>query len=301
MMSKKKALGRGLSALLEDTPSANEHSFTPTVTAGTIANIKVAEIEANPFQPRDHFEEEALKELSESIQQHGLIQPVTVRKVADNQFQLISGERRFRASKLAGLEEIPAYIRIANDNAMIEMALVENIQREDLDAIEIATSYKRLMDECNLTQEQMSEKVAKKRSTITNYLRLLKLPVEVQMGIREKQLSMGHARALLAIDSTEKMLEVYQQIIDESLSVRAVEAIAKQLTEEAKPKTAPKKSAINNSFSEQLGEIAQQITEVIGTQVDLKGTTNGKGKIVISFNDPNEFSKITNFLLQFKS
>ncbi|HLG02137.1 MAG TPA: ParB/RepB/Spo0J family partition protein, partial [Bacteroidia bacterium] len=231
MSTKRNALGKGLSALLEsastDITTNPRLNAEPGAIVGSVSNIPVSQIEANPFQPRSHFEEVALKELADSIKQHGIIQPVTVRKMGYDRFQLISGERRFRASQLAGLESIPAYVRVANDQAMLEMALVENIQRENLDAIEIAISYKRLIDECSLTQEQLSEKVSKQRSTVTNYLRLLRLPPIVQLGIREKKISMGHARALINVEKQDVMEDLYHRIMEEELSVREVEDLAR--------------------------------------------------------------------------
>ena len=204
---KKRALGKGLGALLQDSKTdittSNAVSEVASAVVGSVAMLQISQIETNPFQPRTHFEEVALQELADSITLHGIIQPVTVRKLGYDKYQLISGERRFRASQLAGLKEVPAYIRIANDQAMLEMALVENVQRENLDAIEIAISYKRLIDECDLTQEAVSEKVSKQRSTVTNYLRLLKLPEEIQLGLREQQISMGHARALINIENKD--------------------------------------------------------------------------------------------------
>src|SRR4051812_34249358 len=209
MTTKKPALGRGLSALLENakTDITTKNIGENAAVVNSVATIRVQQIETNPFQPRTNFEETALQELSDSIRQHGIIQPITVRKLGYDKYQLISGERRFRASQLAGLTSVPAYIRIANDQGMLEMALVENIQRENLDAIEVAISYKRLIDECDLTQEQLSQKVSKQRSTITNYLRLLKLPVEIQLAIRNGDITMGHARALINIENADKQLE----------------------------------------------------------------------------------------------
>ena len=227
--NKKRGLGRGLSALLESIETditSDTNSESAKLVLGSIANIEIEKIEANPFQPRATFNKEALVELSESIKQHGVIQPVTVRKLGNGYFQLISGERRFRASQIAGLSEIPAYIRVANDQAMLEMALVENIQREDLDPIEVAISYKRLIEECKLTQEGLSEKVAKNRSTVTNFLRLLKLPVEIQAGLRERKLTMGHARSLINIPEEKEQLRVYTKIIEDGLSVRQTEEIS---------------------------------------------------------------------------
>ena len=215
MTVKKNVLGRGLSALLENanTDITSNKLEGEGKVVGAVANIEISQIETNPFQPRTNFEEDALNELAASIKEHGIIQPITVRKLGYDKYQLISGERRFRASQLAGLTNVPAYIRIANDQAMLEMALVENIQREELDAIEVAISYKRLIDECDLTQEQLSQKVSKQRSTITNYLRLLKLPVEIQLAIRNGDVSMGHARALISIENEDTQLDIYNQIV----------------------------------------------------------------------------------------
>ena len=215
-MRKKRALGKGLSALLEN---ANTDITTKNIgvgggqTVGSISSLAIAQIEANPFNPRTHFEEEALLELSESIKEHGIIQPLTVRKLGRDKYQLISGERRFRASQLAGLEEVPCYIRIANDQNMLEMALVENIQREDLNAVEVALSYQRLLDECDLTQEQLSQKLGKSRSNIANFLRLLKLPAAIQIGIREGLITMGHARALVNAGDEETQVNLFKQIV----------------------------------------------------------------------------------------
>jgi ParB family chromosome partitioning protein len=217
MNAKKSALGRGLGALIEDVETNNNK---PAESVASINEIDIHAIEINPFQPRKTFDEDALQELASSIRQLGIIQPITVRKINGEKFQLITGERRFRASQLAGLETIPAYVRIADDQAMLELALVENIQREDLDAIEVAISYQRLIDECNLTQENMSDRVGKKRSTIANYLRLLKLPAEIQAGIRQKKITMGHARALVNVEDVEKQLSIFHHVMEQDLSVR---------------------------------------------------------------------------------
>ncbi len=252
MSTKKNALGRGLSALLENanTDITNNKLEGEGKVVGAISNIEISKIEANPFQPRTNFEEDALNELASSIKEHGIIQPVTVRKLGYDKYQLISGERRFRASQLAGLTSVPAYIRIANDQAMLEMALVENIQREQLDAIEVAISYKRLIDECNLTQEQLSQKVSKQRSTITNYLRLLKLPIEIQLGIRNSDISMGHARALINIENPEKQLEIFNHIILNNLSVREAEDLARGVkTSVETTKTSSSKKTTKSSLS----------------------------------------------------
>jgi ParB family chromosome partitioning protein len=228
-MSKKPALGRGLSALLEnaktDITTKQVGDTAPVVNSVSI--IKLSNIEVNPFQPRTNFEETALQELSDSIKQHGIIQPLTLRKLGYDKYQLISGERRFRASQLAGLKEVPAYIRVADDQAMLEMALVENIQREDLDPIEVALSYKRLIDECSLTQEQLSEKVGKQRSTVTNFLRLLRLPAPIQKALRERDISMGHAKALINIDNEDRQLAIFALTLEQELSVRQIEEIAR--------------------------------------------------------------------------
>jgi ParB family transcriptional regulator, chromosome partitioning protein len=251
MNNKKRALGRGLSALLENPETdittrnggdSNEHVASKPV-AGGIAEIEIAQIETNPFQPRTHFEQEALIELADSIRIHGIIQPITVRKMGYDKYQLISGERRFRASQIAGLVKVPAYVRIANDQAMLEMALLENIQREDLNAIEVALSYKRLIDECSLTQEQVSEKMSKQRSTVTNYLRLLKLPAEIQKGIVDKEISMGHARALINIDDKDRQIEIYREVVQNNLSVRQTEELVRGNS--SKKETAAKKSSSN--------------------------------------------------------
>jgi ParB family transcriptional regulator, chromosome partitioning protein len=288
-MTKKRALGKGLSALLQDssTDITTTSTFKEERVAGAIANIPIELIEANPFQPRTHFEEEALEELSASIKNHGIIQPVTVRKMGYDRYQLISGERRFRASQLAGLSEIPAYIRVANDQAMLEMALVENIQRQDLDAIEVAISYQRLIDECKLTQEELSEKVGKKRSTVSNYLRLLKLPAEIQLGIRQGLISMGHARALINLPDEEKQLAVYNHLIENKLSVRDVEGIVKEKqTETKKRKPAP----VSLNFFHR--KIKDELTKVLGSKVDLKMNDKGKGKVIIDIKNEGELQEL---------
>jgi len=224
MTNKKRStvIGRGLSSLLEnpDTDITSKSDVMGKYVVGSVAEISVSQIEANPFQPRDQFDEIALEELAESIKTHGLIQPVTVRKLGFDKYQLITGERRFRAAQIAGLKEIPAYIRIADDEQMLEWALIENIHREDLNPIEIALSYQRLVDECKLTQAELSEKVNSKRSTVTNYLRLLKLPEIIQKALKEEQLSMGHARAIAGIEEAERQLRIFNMIVDQGLSVR---------------------------------------------------------------------------------
>lgn len=266
---------------------------------GAIANIEIAQIETNPFQPRTQFDEDALNELAGSIKEHGIIQPITVRKLGYDKYQLISGERRFRASQIAGLTSVPAYIRIANDQAMLEMALVENIQREQLDAIEVAISYKRLIDECSLTQEQLSQKVSKQRSTITNYLRLLKLPVEIQLAIRNGDLTMGHARALINIDSEDKQLDIYNQIVLNDLSVRDVEDLVRGVKSEiVKPAgDAPaKKESDKAELTFEQKQIVDDLRAVFNTKVLINRDTKGKGKIVIPFKSDNDLKRILDLL-----
>jgi ParB family chromosome partitioning protein len=238
-MSKKKALGRGLSALLSDNSPEDKLDVdiqspavpqTPAQPVSGIAEIPIEQIEVNPFQPRTHFDQEALQELSESIKVHGIIQPITVRRLTTNQYQLISGERRFQASRLAGLKTIPAYIRSANDQQMLEMALIENIQRENLNAIEIALSYQRLISECSLKQDELGERVGKNRATVTNYLRLLRLPPDIQIAVRDNKLSMGHARAIINVENPDKQLYIFKKTLSEDLSVRKVEELVREVS-----------------------------------------------------------------------
>lgn len=300
MSTKRNALGKGLSALLEnantDITSKNKLEGEGKV-VGAIANIEISQIQTNPFQPRTQFDEDALNELAGSIKEHGIIQPITVRKLGYDKFQLISGERRFRASQLAGLTSIPAYIRIANDQAMLEMALVENIQREQLDAIEVAISYKRLIDECNLTQEQLSQKVSKQRSTITNYLRLLKLPVEIQLAIRNGDLTMGHARALINIENVDTLLDIYNQIILQNLSVREVEDLAKGVKKESgKIGASPKKESEKGSLTVEQKQIMEDLRAVFNSKVVINRDAKGKGKIVIPFRSDNDLKRILDLL-----
>jgi len=289
-MTKRPALGRGLSALLEndktDVTSSLETS-QPPITAGSIAEIEISKIEANPFQPRTKFEEETLQELSQSIKELGIIQPVTVRKLGYDKYQLISGERRFRASQLAGLTQIPAFVRIANDQSMLEMALVENIQRAELDAIEVAISYQRLIEECKLTQEEMSQRVGKKRSTISNYLRLLKLPAEIQNGIRSNQLSMGHARALVNIEDADSQLALYRQILEETLSVRKTEELAKG-KKEGSPAAVKAKSPLSVVDK----RIRTNLTDYFSVAVKFQRKDEEKGSITIPFESEEELAKI---------
>ena len=294
---KKQALGRGLSALLEnvrtDITTSTVGDNAPVV--GTIANIPVNFIVTNPFQPRTHFEETAIQELSESIKQHGIIQPLTVRKLGYDKYQLISGERRFRAGQMAGLTEVPAYIRIANDQDMLEMALVENIQREDLDAIEVALSYKRLLEECNLTQDALSERVSKQRSTITNYLRLLKLPAEVQLSIRGRQLSMGHARAIVSVENKDKQLEIFYSIIKDGLSVRQVEDLARGEMKKIPSTKSKRKSVGPRDLTDEDKKMLNDIQTNINCPVSLRRNSKGGGLITFTFANETELERIISY------
>lgn len=290
---KKQALGRGLSALLKD-PSKDIQSVqdeNADKVIGNIIELDINAIEVNPFQPRTNFSEESLNELATSIKQLGIIQPITVRKLDFNKFQLVSGERRFRASKLIGLETITAYVRIANDQESLEMALVENIQRQDLDPIEIALSYQRLIDEINLTQEQMSDRVGKKRSTITNYLRLLKLDPIIQTGMRDGFISMGHGRALIAVDDMSTQIDIYEQILAEKLSVRETEDFIrnyKNQQDSQKNKSQNKE----NSMPQHIESGIKEFSEYFGHKIDVKVSKNGKGKITIPFHSEEDFNRI---------
>jgi ParB family chromosome partitioning protein len=289
--NKKQALGRGLSALLKDPEndikSVNDKNADKVV--GNIIELDIDAIEINPFQPRSNFNEETLQELATSIKELGVIQPITVRKLDFNKYQLISGERRLRASKSAGLKTVPAYIRIANDNESLVMALVENIQRHDLDPIEIALSYQRLIDEIQLTQEQMSDKVGKKRSTIANYLRLLKLDPIIQTGIRDGFISMGHGRALITIEDEDEQAAIYQKIVSQNLSVRDTEELVRNYQEGVKPKTKTAKAAEALAISD---DEKREIISYLGSKIDVKMASNGKGKITIPFKSEVDLKRI---------
>ena len=285
---KKQALGRGLSALLDDPEreirSASDVNADQVV--GNIIELEVDKIEVNPYQPRTHFNEQAIGELAESIKSLGIIQPVTVRKVDRNQYQLVSGERRYRAAKSIGFDRIPAYVRIANDQEALEMALVENIQRRDLDPIEIALSYQRLMDEIQLTQNQLSERVGKKRSTVANYIRLLKLDPIVQTGMRDGFLSMGHGRALINVEESEKQLEIYEKIIARTLSVRETELLVQK---SKKSQSAGTSKAIKSLF---YLDATNELKSYFNTTVTIKGNNKGKGNIQIPFNSQEDLNYI---------
>ncbi|PID93439.1 MAG: chromosome partitioning protein ParB [Bacteroidetes bacterium] len=289
---KKQALGRGLDAILKspDTDITSK-DISGNYVVGAVAEIPVASIEANPFQPRDHFEEEALNELAKSIKQQGIIQPVTVRKMGYDRYQLISGERRLKASKLAGLTEIPAFIRVANDQQMLEMALVENIQRENLNPIEIAISYKRLIEECNITQEALGGRVGKNRTTVTNYLRLLKLEPEIQYALQHEEITMGHARALLSLDESIRG-EMLQEILTHHLSVREVERVAKAKKEKASKGVVAIKST--TPLPQRHKEAQQQLTDHLQSKIHIKRNLKGKGTITIHFNNDDDFFRLWN-------
>ena len=286
--NQKQVLGRGLSAILNDpdnlTKSINDKNANETI--GKIIDLPLENIITNPKQPRTHFNEEALKELSNSIQELGIIQPITVRKVNKNNYQLISGERRYRASKMAGIKSIPSYIRVANDNELLELALVENIQRKDLDPIEIGLSYKRLIDEINLTQDQLSSRVGKKRSTITNYIRLLKLDPIIQTGIRDKFISMGHGRALVNLENNKEQIELYKKIVKKSLSVREVEKLVQAL----KSKTS-KNTIYSSPF---ISQTALDLEKFFETPVRVISNSEGKGFLKINFESQEKLQHILN-------
>ncbi len=280
MTMKKTGLGRGLDALIDT-------SHVDTVGASSINEVDISKIVANPNQPRHTFDEEALTELASSIREHGVISPITLRKNDDDTYMIIAGERRFRASKMAGLQTIPAYIRTAKDEEVMEWSLVENIQRENLDAIEIALAYQRLMDEYTLTQERLSERVGKKRATVANYLRLLKLPAEIQMGLKEKKIEMGHARAILAAKSAEAQLALYKRIIQKNLSVRQVEELAAQ-ADESEDKGKEQKTRVQSAYATQ----AKQVEQLLGTKCSISIGAKGKGKLVIPFASEQDLNDI---------
>ena len=294
---KRNALGKGLSALLNDSvnvnPDKNSAVSAPEVNSlGSVNEIKIAEIQVNPFQPRTEFDEQALNELADSIKLQGLIQPITVRRVNAHSYQLISGERRLRASKIAGLTQIPAYVRTANDQQMLEMALIENIQRENLNAIEVALSFQRMIDECSLKQEELSERVSKNRSTVTNYLRLLKLPPGIQASIRDGRISMGHARALISVDDPAKQLFIHQHIIKDGLSVRKVEELVRDLQRVPVKKEGKQPEPMPYA----LQKIEDELASKFSTRVKLKVSGQGKGMIEIPFLSEDDLGRILEML-----
>jgi ParB family chromosome partitioning protein len=290
---KRNALGRGLSALLNDNETihqqkANVSNQGDAANPGSISDIKLTEIETNPFQPRTDFDQQALAELADSIKLQGLIQPITVRRLGPHSYQLISGERRYRASKLAGLSYIPAYVRSANDQQMLEMALIENIQRENLNAIEVALSFQRMIEECHLKQEELGDRVSKNRSTVTNYLRLLRLPPVVQKAIRDEQISMGHAKALLSVEDPAKQIFYYQHIIKQGLSVRMTEELVRNALHAGVNKPAKRSEPV--SF--QVQKIQDDLASKFSTRVKLKVDSRGKGIIEIPFLSQDDLGRI---------
>jgi len=300
---KRNALGKGLSALLNDTdsviPNKNNYSnnnnrpaVTETNSLGSVNEIKISEIEVNPFQPRTEFDEQALADLSASIKLQGLIQPITVRRINAHSYQLISGERRLRASKLAGLKQIPAYVRTANDQQMLEMALIENIQREDLNAIEVALSFQRMIEELSLKQEELGDRVSKNRSTVTNYLRLLKLPPTIQASLRDGEISMGHAKALLAVDDPAAQIYIHQQILKQSLSVRKAEEMVREL-QQSRVKKEGKQPEV---LSYQLQKVQDDLASKFSTRVKLKVNSQGNGSIEIPFLSEDDLGRILEML-----
>ncbi len=287
-MAKKNALGRGLGALIDVGEEQDERSLLHSPSA--VNEIAIKSISVNPFQPRTSFDEESLNELVQSVEEHGIIQPITVRRAADNSYQLISGERRIRAAEKAGLKRIPAFVREAGDENMLELALVENIQREDLDAIEVAISYQRLIEEFNLTQEGLGDRVGKKRATIANYLRLLNLPVEIQTAIREKKISMGHARALVGIEDKEYQLEVFSKILSQDLSVRQVESLAKK-SKASEPVIEP-----SDETRSDYEDLREHLSHHFGATIEFKRSNKGNGRIVIPFKSDEDLQRIVSIL-----
>jgi len=298
---RRNALGRGLSALLEN--AATDITTTESKPVNSISEVPISQVEANPFQPRTDFKEEELNELAESIKVHGVIQPITVRKIGFDRYQLISGERRTRASRIAGLEKIPAFIRLADDQGMLEMALIENIQRENLNAMEVALSYKRLMDECKLNQEELGDRVGKNRSTVNNYMRLLKLPDNIQAALRDDKISMGHARAIINIDNADEQQYLFNEMVLKDLSVRQVEALVREASERAKQDQTliedekPKgKKAAKPVLSEMVTEFQKLLTDKFGNKVKITNDEKGKGNITIPFKSENDLNKILDML-----
>jgi ParB family transcriptional regulator, chromosome partitioning protein len=295
-MNKKKELGKGLRALLtniEQTKNVEVKKEIVKELNTNTANVSIEDIEANPYQPRVEFDNDLLMDLARSIKVHGLIQPITLRSLGGNKYQIISGERRFRASKMAGLKEVPAYVRTANDQEMLEMALIENIQRADLNAIEIAISYQRLIDECNLTHESLSDRVGKNRSTVTNYIRLLKLNPEIQTAIKAGTISMGHARALVGVEDLLKQMYAYKKVVSESLSVRQLEQLLK---EEIKSSTSEVSSANTQNVNPEITRITKELSKILGAKVTIKRDQKGKGSFTLPFSNDKEFNSIYDLL-----
>ena len=298
---KKGGLGRGLSALLSDDKASADKEIGKTAIAnqaGVVIYVPLTQVEVNPFQPRSTFEEESLQELSESIKIHGVIQPITVRKIEGNKYQLIAGERRLRASKIAGKADIPAYVRAASDQESIEIALIENIQREDLNPLEIAINYKRLMDECDLTQDKLAERLSKNRSTVTNFIRLLKLPPDIQAALRDNKITMGHAKALLAIDHLPTLLSTFKETVAKGLSVRQTEDLVRSVNDTTiKPPSAEKAANIRASENDIfLRKITDKISSTLGTRVSIIRTKEGKGEIAIKFYNDTDLERLVDLL-----
>jgi ParB family chromosome partitioning protein len=300
---KRNALGKGLGALLSDNDIVNPKStgLPPIVSKNnSIDSIDINLIETNPYQPRDTFETEALKELAASIKAQGIIQPLTVRKLANNAYQLISGERRLRASKLAGLTEVPVYIRAANDQEMLEMALIENIQRENLNAIEVAISFQRMLDECSLKQEELGDRVGKNRSTVTNYLRLLKLPPVIQAALRDSKISMGHARAMISMDSIDKQLYAFEEVLKNDLSVRKLEDLVRSMSDKntfkSTDKTKSPAAKAEQAFSSEYHRIQSDLAAKFDAKVSLKADKSGSGSIQIPFISTDDLNRILEML-----
>ena len=299
---KKTVLGRGLGALLKENETADRNSPREKNSgnqAGVVLRIPLEQIEVNPFQPRTTFEEEPLRELSDSIRIHGVIQPITVRKTEADKYQLIAGERRLRASKLAGSKDIPAYVRTASDQESIEIALIENIQREDLNALEIAINYKRLMDECTLTQEQLSSRIGKNRSTVTNFLRLLKLPPDIQAALRDEKITMGHAKALLGLEQLTSLLMAYKEVISKNLSVRQTEELVKSYNPAAGNKRTKENREIKkgNTLPQEIRKWQDEVSSHLSTKVTINRSVNGAGEMVIKFYSNDDLERIVDGLL----
>lgn len=297
MTAKRPVLGRGLNALLKDSEKVKDSNTKESSGSSGIHEVLIENIEANPFQPRTHFDKVALEELAESIKVHGIIQPITVRKLSENKYQLISGERRWQASKIANIKAVPAYVRTANDEQMLEMGLIENIQREDLNAMEVALSYQRLITEFSLKQEQLGEKVGKNRTTVNNYLRLLKLPPDIQAALRDDDISMGHARALINIEKTEDQLAIFNKIEKEDLSVRKVEELVRELGKgKEKKEVAPTKEASAKNINAELQQLQSKLSSHFGTKVAVKGDEGNKGEIKIPFVSVEDLNRILDIL-----
>lgn len=293
-LKKMTGLGRGLGALLQDSDAVNKQNRpSPYEAISSMSEISVLQIETNPFQPRTRFDEEALQELADSIRVQGIIQPITVRQTGKDQYQLISGERRLQASKLIGMTHIPAYVRMANDQQMLEMALIENIQRENLNSIEIALSYQRLITECSLKQDELGERVGKNRTTVNNYIRLLKLPPVIQAALRDNKISMGHARAIINIENPDVQIQLFKKAVDEEWSVRKVEEAVRNLSEESEQ---PKSARSLTLPKQEMRSLQFKLSSLFGTKVSIKADDKHKGEIKIPFTSQEELNKILEVL-----